>query len=145
MRTFLSFILALALSVPAFAFDVNKVVQSVLPITYDGRNICTASLINSVKGYWLTANHCVPPPDLIEAGVSIQIGGHDATPVMRDYENDMAVLKVNGLVGKALKFGKLPKVGQKIYVYGHPVGYNDPQLFQGYIARQLVRSALHDV
>jgi S1-C subfamily serine protease len=135
VRFLLSAVLALSLSVPSFAFDVSRVVKSVLPITYDGRNICTASLINSVKGYWLTANHCVPPPDLLDAGLEIQIGGQKASPVMRDYPNDLAILQVNGLKGRALRLAlRAPRVGQKIYVYGHPNGYSDPQLFQGYIS-----------
>jgi S1-C subfamily serine protease len=136
VRFFLTALLAFTLSIPAFAFDVSQVVKSVLPITHEGSNICTASLINSAKHYWLTANHCVPDPDLIVEGVTIQIGGQTANPIARDFVHDMAILQVPGLSGgKALRLAlRSPNVGQKVYVYGHPLGYPDPQLFRGYIA-----------
>jgi S1-C subfamily serine protease len=130
LKKLIAVALALVIAVPAFAFSVDKVSKSVLPITYDGHNGCTATSINQRLGYWLTAAHCIPKD---EPSTVVAIGGKPITIVDHDEVLDLAV--VQGPRAKALRLQPFPpSIGEKVYVFGHPVGYSTPQLFQGYVA-----------
>lgn len=128
----LTLILALATLSP---LNFTHVQKSVRPLQdMNGRNICTVSSINQDKHYWLTAAHCVlneetkePEPVFIET--------HPTEIVYVDAVLDLAVLKAPELSVVALKMARaMPMVGQPIVVVGHPVGLDQVQLFQGYVA-----------
>lgn len=132
MRALIAAVLSLILSVPALAFEPTRVYSSVLPIQFNGENICTATNINERKSLWLTADHCVPPDEL---DLQVTIGGRVAQVVDRNFERDLAVLHVPGLKARALKFQtRAPRVGQNVFMVGHPLGYEPPQFFKGYIS-----------
>ncbi len=136
-KKFLSAALIATLAFPSLAMNFDKVSKAVLPITFNGSNGCTATSINSREGYWLTAAHCIPvnPGDK----TVVAIGGKPVTVVAHDEVLDLAVVKVEGLRAKSLRLSIYPPVlGQKVYVYGHPVGYEAAQFFQGYVSSLLL-------
>lgn len=128
-----SLALAFALVIPTPTAGIStRIVGAVLPITHLGRNICTATKINSRQDLWLTANHCVPPDGNPEI---VMIGGVRAVPFDRSEEKDLAVLFVPGLKAQTLKLARYrPVVGDKVKMWGHPIGSLTPQLFQGFIS-----------
>ncbi len=143
LKKFLSAAAIVALSLPLLGFNFDKVSKAVLPITFDGRNGCTATNINSKMGYWLTAAHCIPKVDEVNIStgekVVVAIGGKPVTIVKHDEVLDLAIVQVKGLRARSLRLSiYAPVLGQKVYVYGHPVGYSAPQFFQGYISSLLL-------
>lgn len=108
----------------------QRVYGAVLPITFNGRNVCTATKINAKRDLWLTAAHCIA-----KEGEDMRIGGvpvlvHDITVAL-----DMAVLFVPGVKAATLKLARhRPEVGSHVRMVGHPNGYGDVQFFQGYVS-----------
>lgn len=113
----------------------DKISQSVRRLTITvmneelgpGKGYCTASSINSEKGYWLTAAHC--------AVGDLSIDGKDAVPKYIGLREDVAVLWVDDYKVKPLKFGeKEPRVGDELIIVGHPLGLENVVQFKGRLA-----------
>lgn len=132
--TLTTILTALLLVIPSYASYNSGTLASVRQIEIKGEESdelypwCTGTSINASKHYWLTAAHCV--------GVNpIYIDKHLATEVMVDVASDLAVLVVPEITVKSLKMQTYwPTVGQYVQMYGHPVGYKEPQYFVGHIS-----------
>lgn len=127
MKPYVILLAAILLSIPASntqGKEYTRLLQSVrnLQQQRDGGTICTVSLINKAKGYWLTAAHCVDgdgqlfinnEPAFITNVTAIEGGG-----------GDMAILmSPTATAPRALKLAKHgPKFGDMVRVAGYPVG-----------------------
>ena len=127
-----------------------KPLQRIDFITPDGeviyKNTCTAVQINQIDHIWLTAAHCVLENTLTEEGYEITIGERFigtqimsvAAPVVVieiDSEKDLAVLQASSFwYPFEANFGKKPKLGQEIFIAGHPFGYLGVFLTRGWIS-----------
>lgn len=138
-KTCLFILLTFAASVSPLNF--TQVQKSVRPLQdMNGRNICTVTSINQDKHYWLTAAHCVLSEEapMLDGPESVEptfVETHPTEVVFADRALDLAVLKVAELSVPAVKIAKaMPAVGSVIIVVGHPVGLDQVQLFQGYVA-----------
>src|SRR3990167_4002791 len=110
------------------------------------RNTCTAVQINKIDHIWLTAAHCVLDEVYGEEGPEITLGTRFigtqvmsvAAPVVIievDTDKDLAVLQAPSFYYPfSVKFGREPKLGQEIFIAGHPFGYKDIFLVRGWVA-----------
>lgn len=133
MKRLLLSCLALFLFVAPSTAGVHRLIESVRPLQMVAPNGvavngCTATSINQDKQYWLTAAHCVD-------AAPVQVMGDLATVKFMDRETDLAVVQTKKASVKALKLRQdQPGYGEKVYVVGHPLGFNTPVFWQGYIA-----------
>ena len=113
----------------------NKLLASVRPLYSMRPNyetgevnlavICTTTSINQQQGYWLTAAHCIDEEVFIE--------GERVNVIYKDQVLDLAVLR--GKRAPALKLAKESlKQGDRVWMLGHPLGHEAPQLFRGYVS-----------
>lgn len=115
---------------------------AVWPLTSNGRNICTATSINTEKHYWLTAQHCVRLKDATPVVVVdakgkdhlqqgppepevLAIMGEPIIVIMRDVPNDLAIVQTPNRPGPAaLKLALTgPENEDFIRMIGHPLGF----------------------
>lgn len=119
-----------------------KYMESVAPLQMSGRNICTATYINSVEDYWLTAAHCIPVASVTDDGETVifvsetlTIREVPVTDMFVDVPNDIAVVRAPGSWGPDLGLSKKDvEFGEEIKVAGHPHGVPFPLLFKGSVA-----------
>lgn len=143
--------------------DSVKGEGQVWPIQSDGRNICTATSIDSVRHYWLTAAHCVatPEPAAMAANNAIRKGrgiwpfrrkmqDEDAAPkpvpvlsilgdaitvVMRDVPNDVAIVSTMRASAPAVRLATVaPKAMDAVIVVGFPLGMPMPSTTVGIVS-----------
>lgn len=94
--------------------------------------VCSAALINSTKGYVLTAAHCVPDTD---ERVSLTVGKLHASVIKINDVLDLAVLEVKGLQGRPIYLRREPvEVGQPIAVIGFAFAAARPKYNFGYVS-----------
>jgi S1-C subfamily serine protease len=109
-------------NITTVTLDLNSFLE-VLPIQGTGSGI-----ILSTSGYILTNAHVVQ--DAATMSVKLYDGStHEATLVGSDYENDLAVIKIEAseeLKLEPIEFGDgtTLKVGQKVVAIGNPFGYD---------------------
>lgn len=121
MKRVLSFLLAAILfAAPAFPTSWSSVAEKVLKSTVSlqlfdktDKNFCSGFVIDSERDYVLTAEHCVMYA--IRAGKRFTINGKEATVVLRDIPEDLAVVRV-----EELNFPEL-KPSHRVMRYGDPV------------------------
>jgi S1-C subfamily serine protease len=94
---------------------------------------CSAGLVNSKGHYFLTAAHCVPE----EEGYTLTVAKHPAVVEKVDYALDLAVLRVDGFVGKQLTLrAAVTPVGTPVAVVGYAFGAQRLKYTFGYICDQ---------
>jgi len=105
--------------------------ESIRPLMSGEQGICTTWSLNRVKGYWVTAAHCVEYwAEVDEALVllpreNLRIAGKVATVVQKDSFNDLALLRADEHA-PALHLGRYPHVGDEVTAYGYPGGWGAP-------------------
>jgi hypothetical protein len=132
-RFLIAFILALLVKV-SFAASLPQHPNSIKPLFSGEDAICTTFSINSVKGLWVTAGHCVGEVTLnydtqeqVAFVWETKIDGKPTTLVKADFKADLALLHVD-VHEKGIKLGKYPNVGDEVLVYGYPGGWRTPIL-----------------
>lgn len=135
MRTLLITILALALVLPfpAGAFDWSSVAAKLEPslvtVEHSGSPVCSGFVIDARKRLVLSANHCW-------SNTAFTVDGSVVTPVWYDYELDLMVLEVGGVVGKpALRLRTKPvQDGIEVMTVGHAYGSGSNYKGTGHVA-----------
>lgn len=126
-RLILALVAALALSVPASAFNwvsnASEVARSVVKLSAEAEGYgrytnCTGFSIDERRQLVLTAAHCLDQ--------TTQVDGFATWPVFIDAEDDLAVLQTVGVSKPALKPGVNPKVGEELAAIGYGYGLNEP-------------------
>ena len=131
-----------------------RLLRSISVLQADGRNICSVTSINNDKKYYLTAAHCVlanfpfpgnQDPDMDKTFVAVpnanmSIDGHPAYLLDVNVDGDMAILFVPYANRPALRLSeKGVRYSDKITVAGHPLGWNQPTIFHGWVASPSLR------
>lgn len=116
-RTAAAIVLAILSYIPLSAGNAHF---SVMPLSWEGSNHCTAFSINEKEGLWSTARHCL---NFNEQGVEdMWIGGEAALVELQSQVGDSLVLR-SGYHAPALKLAvEAPKPQEEISVKGHPFG-----------------------
>lgn len=138
----LSLLLALAVGCAGHKVPVTVVenlapgyLAAIRPVQYLGeggqslRNGCTASSINRDEHLWITAFHCVAEGEMfIQASPAFLVEGDKTT--------DIAVISVpNYTAGGQIPLATVgPKWLEHIIIAGHPFGYEDIFVTQGWVA-----------
>lgn len=94
-------------------------------VTNEGRSYCAGVF---VRGYILSANHCMPADEAEPVG--FQIRGNDriylALVASHDEETDLAILSPVDVLPphvETILAPEAPPVGEQVVVIGHPLGY----------------------
>ena len=135
MRVLLVTVLALALVLPfpAGAFDwssvASKVEPSLVTVEHSGHPVCSGFVIDAKKLLVLSANHCW-------TNIEFTVDGSKVDAIWYDYELDLMVLRVGGIVGKpALKLRTKPMLdGMEVMALGHAYGSGSNYKRAGHIA-----------
>lgn len=148
MRSVRVIVMFVMMALSAIACQAASIEASVWPIQEDGRNICTATSINTERHLWLTAAHCVTPEEPAKgakatgkhnhwwklfqgedakAPAKLTILGEEVTVVMRDVVNDVAVVSTNRVTAPAVPLASVePQTKDPVEVVGFPLGLGDP-------------------
>ena len=135
MKKILPAVLAFLLFVaPAFSTSWTSVAEKVLRSTVSlqlrddtTRNFCSGIVINSIKDYVLTADHCVMAA--LWTGTPFTVDGKMATVILRDIPEDLAVVRVEDLNRTALNPPKMKLLkGATVMAAGYAYGFLEAQV-----------------
>jgi V8-like Glu-specific endopeptidase len=104
--------------------------------SFAGNWLCTSFFIND-QGYVVTAGHCVKgAKELIVVSHKVW---YNAKLVVVDYDNDVAILKIDKYTPDHYNAGSGVNADKKVYILGYPIpdvrGYN-LKIKTGYIAQR---------
>lgn len=114
----------------ACAGPLASVVRVASPLDEERSIFCTGASVNGPLSLYLTAYHCV------HGASSTTVEALPATVMAFDAVNDLALLKVPGLVRPPLMVGSVPSFGDHITAYGRPFSSStlidlDEQVIEG--------------
>lgn len=143
MRYYLTLVLILGITLwlssllgPSWEQVIPALEGATVPLIADGQMICTAFSINEIRGYYLTAAHC------LSEGLPT-IDGHSVQVVYRNDSMDITVLRTESF-RTALPHRRKPlKAGMPTAAYGYGYGLVHPILKTSHVA--IVDMPLRDV
>lgn len=99
---------------------------STLKVTYDAgvdsegdhlTGVCTAFIVDTARGWALTANHCIEPGKQLFVNETIPV-----EPIKQNEKDDLALLKIPAMMGPPLRFAENVEVLDEVLAIGYGYG-----------------------